>query len=244
MAGKQYKRKNNRKIIIFMIVIGLFLLAGFIGIGVFTIQEVEVEGNEHYSEKEIEGLVIDSRYAHNSLYLYWKYNYTETKEIPFIDTLEVELISPDKVKIRVYEKDMVGYIKYLESYMYFDKDGIVVESSTQLIEGVPLITGLKFDHIMLHEKLPVEKPSIFKTILNLTQSLKKTDIVPDRIYFDDEGNMVLYFDKVRVLLGNSSHLDEKIIRLQYLLPNLTGLEGSLHMENFDEETKNITFEKE
>ena len=93
-----------------------------------------------------------------------------------------------------------------------------------------MITGLKFDHIILHEKLPIEKSSVFKIILNLTQSLKKTNIVPDKIYFDNDANMVLYFEKVRVLLGDSSYLDEKIVRLQYLLPNLTDLD--------------ITFEKE
>lgn len=227
-----------------IIVVGILLLMGASVIGIFTIHSVEVEGNERYKEDEIEEIIIDSRYAHNSLYLYWKYNYTDTKEIPFIDTVEVEILSPGKVKISIYEKDIVGYIKYLESYMYFDKDGIVVESSTKVLDNVPFITGLNFDHIILHERLPVEEPSVFKTILALTQSLKKSDIVPDKIFFDKDTDMILYFEKVRVLLGDKFNLDEKIVRLQYLLPDLEGLSGSLHMENFNVDTKNITFERE
>ncbi len=40
------------------------------------------------------------------------------------------------LKIRVYEKNMVGYVRYLGQDVYFDKDGIVVESSTQELEGI------------------------------------------------------------------------------------------------------------
>ena len=39
--------------------------------------------------------------------------------------------------------------------MYFDKDGIVVESSTDLYENVPQIDGLKFDSIVINTKLDV-----------------------------------------------------------------------------------------
>lgn len=45
----------------------------------------------------------------------------------------------------MYEKNIVGYVHYLGKNVYFDKDGIVVESSDQEIEGVPLIKGLTFD---------------------------------------------------------------------------------------------------
>lgn len=244
VARKQYQGKSKKRIIIFVILFGILLLAGSIMIGIFTVNTVEVEGNEHYTKDEIKELIIDTKYTHNTLYLFWKYKYTDTKEIPFIDTVEVEILTPGKVKIRVYEKNIVGYIKYLENYMYFDKDGIVVESSTEILQDVPFITGLNFDHIILHERLPVEEPSIFKTILALTQSIKKSDIVPDKIFFDKDTNIILYYEKVRVLLGDNSNLEEKIVRLQYLLPDLTGLSGSLHMENFNKDTENITFERE
>ena len=46
--------------------------------------------------------------------------------------------------ITVYEKAVIGYIRYMGCNMYFDKDGIVVESSTETFEKVPEIIGLKF----------------------------------------------------------------------------------------------------
>ena len=60
--------------------------------------------------------------------------------------------------------------------MYFDKDGIVVESSTDVYENVPEIDGLKFDSIVINNKLDVGNSEIYNTILALTQSFVKYDI--------------------------------------------------------------------
>ena len=63
---------------------------------------------------------------------------------------------------------MIGYVEYLGTNLYFDKDGIVVESSSEILEGVPKISGLKFSEVTLYEKLPVEDDHVFQVILNLT----------------------------------------------------------------------------
>ena len=68
--------------------------------------------------------------------------------------------------------------------MYFDKDGIVVESSTDLYENVPQIDGLKFDSIVINTKLDVGNADIYNTILDLIQSFDKYDIDVDKVYFD------------------------------------------------------------
>lgn len=55
---------------------------------------------------------------------------------------------PNKMNVAVYEKAIVGYISYMGCNMYFDKDGIVVESSSENYEDVPQITGLDFKSIV------------------------------------------------------------------------------------------------
>ncbi len=52
----------------------------------------------------------DNAAANNSLYLYIKYNLFPQEDVAFIDTVEVRLLSPHKVKIVVYEKGILGYI--------------------------------------------------------------------------------------------------------------------------------------
>lgn len=237
-------KKNKRRLIFVVAFVVLLAALAITIISVFSIKKITITGNEHYTEEEVKKLIFDSPYSNNSLYLYWKYNYEKEYKIPFIDTVEIEMVHGNEVTVNVYEKSMVGYIEYLGSYLYFDKDGIIVESSSKVIEGVPLITGLKFSHILLYQELEVEDKAVFNTIVGVTRLLSKYDISPDKIYFNSTYEMTLYFDKARVYLGKDKETEEKIIRLKSILPDLEGLSGALHLENYQEGASNITFEKD
>lgn len=241
--GSRPKSKVLKICIIFMILFVLICTGILVVKYKFTITSVDVVGNEHYSDEEIADLVMAGKYGHNSIYLYLKYHNKEADSIPFIEQMDVELLSPQSVKIQVYEKAVAGYVEYLGHYLYFDKDGIVVESSTDQMEGIPFVTGLSFDHIVLHEKLPIEDDNIFREILSITQLLTKYEISTDRIYFDVDKNITLYFGQVRIYLGTSDYIDEKINKLQDLLvlPELAGRSGVLHMENYTGEGGKFTF---
>lgn len=208
----------------------------------YTVTTVYVEGNVHYTDEEIIAMVMEGRYGNNSLLLSLKYKDKSIVGVPFVEKMDVSVENPHTIKIEVYEKALAGYVEYLERYMYFDKDGIVVESSLEKTAGIPMVTGLKFDHVILYEPLPVEDSEIFKSILSITQLVNKYNLSVDRIYFGSDHSLTLYFDNVKAALGTGDNLDEKIMRLQYMLPELTGKSGTLKMENYTEETKNISFE--
>lgn len=208
----------------------------------YTITTVYVEGNVHYTNEEIMDMVMEGHYGNNSLLLSMKYKDKSVENVPFVEKMDVSVLDPHTIKIEVYEKAMAGYVEYLERYMYFDRDGIVVESSLEKTQGIPLVTGLVFDHVILHEALPVENPDIFQSILSITQLVNKYELSADRIHFGSDGTLTLYFEKVKVALGSGENLDEKVMKLQYMLPELTGKSGTLRMENYTEETKNISFE--
>lgn len=240
--------KTDKKAIVGLIIFLILILLATAGVLVvknkFHVDKVTVIGNEHYTEQEIIDLVMSGKYGHNSVYLYFKYHNKEVQSIPFIEQTDIELVSPTEVKIQVYEKAVAGYVEYLGHFLYFDKDGIVVESSTREIDGIPFVTGLHFDHVVLHDKLPVEDDSVFKMILNITQLLTKYNISIDKIYFGNSDSITLYFDNVRVYLGSGEFIDEKINKLQYILPKLEGMSGLLHMENYTGENGTFTFEKD
>jgi cell division protein FtsQ len=208
----------------------------------YTITTVYVEGNVHYTNEEIMDIVMEGRYGHNSLLLSMKYKDKSIENVPFVEKMDVSVLDPHTIKIEVYEKALAGYVEYLERYMYFDRDGIVVESSLEKTQGIPLVTGLHFDHVILHEPLPVENPDIFQSILSITQLVNKYELSADRIHFGSDDALTLYFKEVKVALGSGDNLDEKVMTLQYMLPEIEGKSGVLRMENYTEETKNISFE--
>ena len=208
----------------------------------YTVTTVYVEGNVHYSNEEIMEMVMEGRYGHNSLFLSLKYKDKSIEDIPFIEKMDVSVLDPHTVKIEVYEKALAGYVEYLDRYLYFDKDGIVVESSTEKTKGIPMVTGLSFDHVVLHQPLPVEDDTVFGEILSITQLVNKYDLSVDRIFFGADKTLTLYFENVKAAFGTGENLEAKVMELQYMLPELKGKSGTLRMENYTEETKTITFE--
>lgn len=210
----------------------------------YTVNTVYVEGNIHYTDEEIAERIMTGRFGHNSIYLNFRYRNQEIEDIPFVSAIEVEILSPDTVSIRVYEKSFAGYVSYLGRYMYFDRDGTIVESSEMMTAGVPEVVGLKFDHVVMYEKLPVENEQIFVRILDITQSLAKYELNADRLFFDREYKVTLYFGDVRVQIGDNSSIDEKFSRLKSILPELEGKKGVVQMENFTGDSKIIPFQED
>lgn len=234
-----------RKRTIGLIAAAVLLLLGAAGAWIwryYRVTTVYVEGSVHYTNEEIVDLVMTGRFGENSLYLALKYKNRGIDNVPFVETMDVDILAPDTIRITVYEKAMAGYIEYLGRYMYFDKDGVIVETSEQRTAGIPQVTGLSFDHVIMYEKLPVENPEIFEDILDITQLLNKYEIQADKIQFDKSMHKTLYFGDARVSLGSNDDIGEKIMRLKTILPELEGKKGLLRMDNYSEEMKNITFE--
>lgn len=240
----EYARFERKHIIAIMILVFLLILAGgfcYLAIG-YHVDQVSVEGNEHYTDEQIKAMVLKGGIRDNSLLLSIEYSNKPIKDIPFVESMEVEITDHHSIKINVYEKALAGCVEYLGRYMYFDREGIIVESSEETTVGIPQVTGLSFDEVLLHEKLPVEDAGIFAKILSITQLLEKYDVVADKIHFEKNGKVVLYYGGVRVNLGTAANLDEKIMQLPEILPNLTDKRGVLKMEDYDSDTETVTFE--
>lgn len=241
--------KGRRKIRIFIVLLMVLCVAFAGGIfyirKIYTVRTVYVEGNVHYTEEEIRDIVMEGPLGDNSLYLSLKYKNRGIEGVPFVDVMDVSILAPDTIRITVYEKAVIGYIRYIDTYMYFDKDGYVVESSSVKTAGIPQITGLVFDHVIIGEALPVDNPEVFGDILNVTKLLNKYELASDKIYFQASGEITLYFGEVKVDLGNDSRfLEDKLMLLPEFLPRLAGETGTLQMENYDEDAGKYTFKPE
>ena len=247
MINEERRRKKRRKIGLYILLILILLIAAgvFIVMNVFTVENVVVEGNELYSSTQIENMVLNDEYSWNSLYVDLKYRFVDIGEVPFVDTMEVSLDNPHTVHIKVYEKGMLGYL-YINSIgqnAYFDKDGFVVETSTEVIDGVPKITGISCEEVVLYEKLQLENSDILRDLLNLTQTLKKYNLLPDEIQYDSNMEPVLYYGTIQVKIGSEDNLSQKVVRLSIILPQLDGLSGTLHLETWTPETTDIIWDR-
>lgn len=243
---KQGRTKGgHKKLLLFFGILLLFVLLSAAILYIdqnYKIKNVYVDGNVHYTDEEIMDIVMEGPLGDNSLYLSLKYKKKGIDDIPFVQTMDVAILSPDTIRITVYEKSLAGYVEYLGNYMYFDKDGTIVEASESKTAGIPQVTGLQFNYVVMYKPLPVEDKEIFEVILDITQLLNKYNLSADRLYFDSDKEMTIYFQNVRAAVGNGDNIDEKVMLLQSILPDLEGKSGTIHLESYTEDTKNVTFE--
>lgn len=226
-------------------IITVIVICGLV-FGIYTtrITEVEVENSGHYTEDEIKNFVMDSILEKNSIFLYLKYRYSDQKSIPFVEYLDVDLVNKNKIKITVYDKNIIGCTKYMSEYIYFDKDGNFVESSQEIMDGTPYITGINFNNITLYDQMSVDNSDLFDTIIGLTQQIKKYNIMINEINFDKEYNVTLMTDNITILLGVKDVYDEQLAQLPNILAQAEKkkMKGTLHLENYKEGIKNFNFD--
>ena len=239
-AGLIFKYNLTKFIIplLLVLVIGILIFAFIEG---FKVKTVTVEGSSHYTTDEITNYVLDSKFCMNTVFLNFKYKRKAVKDIPFVERIDVKIVDRNTVKITVFEKYVAGCIANLGNYMYFDNEGTIVEVSKIKTENVPVVTGLSFDHFNLYEPLPIENREVFNSILTITKLLNKNSLYANTIFFDENSNVTLFFEDVRVNIGNGSDMDEKFNALTLILPSLEGQKGVLHMENYTEANSNVVF---
>lgn len=218
----------------------VILLLGVVLLSV-NIKTVTVTGSSRYSDEEIVSMIFGKSMDWNSVYCYAKDRFKEHEQIPFVEDYKLVFQGPSKVEVIVYEKSVVGYVSYMSSYMYFDKDGIIVESTNEKLAEIPQITGLQFGHIVLHQPLSVENSRVFEEILNLTQILSVNSLKADKIRYHPEGEFSLYMGEIEVELGDSSNINGKISELSDMMPELEGLSGTLYLDTYDETNSNMMF---
>lgn len=232
--------RKNRKLLI--VCLGLFLvgLIYLVVMKTYQLKDVVVEGTTRYTTKEMKDYLVKEKTDQITFLMYLRNKYGDPVSIPYVESYSISMIDRHTIKVSVYEKILIGCVKLLDSYMYFDRDGIVVESSKERIEGVPLISGLKFDKILLHEKLEIQKSSLYDMILNLTKTIQKFNLNVDKVFISSNYEVTLYCDKNLVLLGKKDFYDAQIEALVSVLNSSDEMNLEYDMRYYDENNKKIT----
>lgn len=241
---RRRRRKPINKAGIIIPVLMILVIAGLIFFlyKKFQIKDITISGSDKYTYEELYEYIFENRDDRNVLLFKLTDKKNPMPEIPFIAKVAVEVKDSHTLDITVYEKTVVAYVSYKGTNMYFDKDGIVVEASTQVLPGVPKVTGLNYDSIVMHEKLVVGDDSVFAKLLDVTQYLDKYNIPISEINVGEGSSIDVIIDDVVVKLGNSTHdMGIKIFELSCMLDKLVGRNGTLHMEEYVEGQAYITF---
>lgn len=246
MGEGQNKRKKIRKRTIYAIILSvmLFCFVMIIFLLLFQVRKIEVSGNRYLTNQEIADWLEEDELSTNSIYLMIKFHFMDYEMLPAMEDVKVGLKSPWTVKVTVEEKRIVGYIMLGEEAVYFDKDGIVLAQTVEWWDDVPCIEGLNVEKVTLFEELPVSKDNkkAFEHLLDMSQTLKKYDLQPDRIVCSGS-DLQLYFGNKCAILGDDN-LADRIAQIPPILEKLGEQKGTLHLEHYDENNTSISFIKD
>lgn len=249
----------------------VFLVSVLSFINYYSLQNVTVLGNVHYTEEEIRAEVTKGIFGKNTWAVSRLKSSFTPEDMELIDQIDVVMKDHHTLQITVQERQLIGYVQYLDCNLYFDSEGRVMDSvireeetdktasdgegealtaeavgktATSFVAAMkeaPLITGLSFTHAQLHEILPVSDDAVFYTILGITRMINKYDINPDAVNFDESMQITLSYGDVTVDLGKDELMEEKLARVAAILPDVEGKSGVLHMEDYTSGTQNIVF---
>ena len=248
MSRKRKKKRSGALLLIIEIILGLTILVGLAGVGAYflcPLQEVSVEGTDLYTAEEIQGYILDDEYSGNAIYAFLKNKAFPKGDAEFIDSFDVKLTGMNSLTIICNEKKILGYLSQEDgNYIYFDYDGVITEISQTFVDrGYMKVEGVSCEEPERGKKLTIGEERI-GYLTSLIKILQKNNLMPNVVSYDENGRIILAYDTYNISLGSSVYLEEKIDRVMRILPQLEGLHGTLHLENYSNSSADIVFEKD
>lgn len=237
----QMRRRGRKRLFTVILYLCLLLAVIFIVfVKTFELKELEIEGNTRYTAQELEELLMTKPTDRVSVLFWLRMKWWGADPIPFVEKVETDWKNRSVVRITVHEKRITGCVMHRGSYLYFDRDGIVVESSRIKPEDIPVITGLNFSRIVLHEQLKVQKEEMFTVILNLARLIEKQELIVEEIRFRPDDAVELRTQGCEVILGKRQYYDEVLAVLGSVLESAEGRRLRIDMTLYENGNNRIT----
>jgi len=231
---------NGIKQLIRFVAIAVILVAGvLLFVGVFRTEKITVEGLSYYTEEAFLEKISSETARKNTLLFRLEQHRNGETRVPYIEKYDVHAIGKNEIHIKVYEKILVGCVKVMGQYLYFDKDGYVTEASEERLPDVPLVKGLEFDRIVMYEKLKIQKDEMYDNILNITKLVREYEIEAGCIIFNGKGEVELEVGDNSVFMGKRTAYDLQIQKLVDILPSVSGRKLYIDLSGYDGGTEDI-----
>jgi len=233
---------GTRRLFVALVVLAV-LVAGVLICDGYRLRTITYEGLTRYTEEEFSAKIRGGFLNSFTPFFCWSDTFNR-KEIPFVEKYEIKYIDRRTAKVTVHEKRVTGCVVVMGRYMFFDKDGIVVESADTLPEGIPVITGLKFNEIVLYKELKIQKQSLFHVILEISRLIEKNNLPVKEVVFDSDYSITLHLENLSVLLGKRTSYDDALNALDEILLSVSGRSGTLDMQNYTPENGEVILKEQ
>ncbi|MDR3239737.1 MAG: FtsQ-type POTRA domain-containing protein [Clostridiales bacterium] len=199
----------------------------------FRIRNIEITGNQALSEEMVlQALGLTK--SVNILFYNTRSAVRNIQKNQFLEKITLRKIPPSTISVNIQERQVCGYVPYMGSYLFIDKDGRVIHISSSFQEELPLVVGLRFSGFHLGELLEVNNQDAFDIIVILTRLFQKYELddqMIGKMDVSDVNDVHLTAYNIDVAIGGLEDADAKIRTLKEIilhqLPNAPRVKGSL-----------------
>ena len=144
----------------------------------------------------------------------------------------------------ISDKTPVMFFEHEGSFVSVNKAGQVTVISFEATENLPKLSGLGFAVFETGDFLVCERESDFSYTLKAARDIQDYVLPISEIIIDENGEITLIYEKVKVLLGADDATDDKLRDLGYFIDKLKGMKGTLDMKKTGSSSMGYTFKKE
>lgn len=254
-VGVVSKQKNNKYLkkeknvgtsifIFFAVLVIISLAIGVVFSPAFDVTGIVTYDGVNISSGEI-SYIANVNIGENIL----KQNYRAIREnlsaMPYIKSVSIKLLLPDKIEVKYEEREPYALVKYLESYVVMDKFGYLLEikKENDLID-LPVIYGIALEDCEPGEMLQDTDRIKYQNIVMLLETAKQREFQYNIYEIDYEKiSEVKFWVKdfdIDIIYGDidKNLIADKLNYLSEVLKKLNGKKGKLNIssDNYLEKT--------
>lgn len=236
IQNKKIKKKKSKGIVKFILFIILILgIIAFLKSPFFTLQKINVKGNNKVKSSEIIKLsqieTNKNMFQKNLLFLN-----KNLKKNTYIKNASLKIVSSSEIELDIEERDEKYYISASNKFYTIDNSGMILkESITEPTNLIKLsIFKTELVNIKVGEKL---NESDIKDIEDISNIIKnyiytiKSDIEISEAYYNEKIGYVINLsqEKKVVYLGDKNKMETKILYLKKIIEQEKGIEGEIFL---------------
>lgn len=220
-SKRNKKRKNNKTLKIIFMLTAFFAIVIFALVSpIFNVEKFEVVGNEKIDTNTIISL-SGIQEGKNIFQISKKNTINKIKENTYINDASVKRILPGTIQITVEERAVAYQIKVINSYVYIDYQGYILEVASKSAK-VPLLEGISTDQdtLLNGKRLANNDIQLLSVILRIIETAKSAEIydaISKITIKDKEYILELNKEKKIVYLGNAKNLTNQMTYVKLIL---------------------------
>ncbi len=245
------KRRKRRMRILFTLLLILVLGSTLTALSLtvfFPIKNINVVNNKKYSTKQIVSAIGVVKGDNLLLANQSRATKAVKTNMPYIKSIEFNKKLPFSLEVKVNEYKVYSQIKYKNKYIVVGDDGLILEVSDKFTKNATEIRGVKPKTQTIGEKITFEedeKETILQKTNKIIKAFQEKNLGKITLinYENMHDIMVTYSNRIVMLLGSDSYLDQKLSHAKEVLAsrnnstetgtlNLSRIPGSKNESSF------------